>query len=116
MGRPSRLPGVCRYAAPSERLVCSACDPDRRSDRCTSEPSDAGAFADASCDGPTRGVEFPVPLAPIAEQHRIVAKVDELMGVCAELERSLTAEQSDKARLLVSLLHDALSLRDLEPF
>jgi len=32
---------------------------------------------------------FPVPLPPFAEQKRIVAKVDELMQMCAQLEVSL---------------------------
>jgi type I restriction enzyme S subunit len=52
---------------------------------------------------------MPLPLPPIAEQHRIVAKVDELMVVCDELERSLTAVQTGRARLLEAVLHEALA-------
>ena len=48
------------------------------------------------------------PLPPLAEQHRIVAKVDELMTVCDELEQSLATEQTERARLLEALLRDAL--------
>jgi type I restriction enzyme, S subunit len=49
-----------------------------------------------------------VPLPPLAEQRRIVAKVDELMAVCDELEESLAAEQTERGRLLDALLRDAL--------
>jgi len=48
------------------------------------------------------------PLPPLAEQRRIVAKVDELMAVCDELEQSLAAEQTKRGRLLEALLRDAL--------
>jgi len=51
---------------------------------------------------------LPIPVPPLAEQHRIVAKVDELMAVCDDLERSLATEQTERARLLEALLHDAL--------
>ena len=49
------------------------------------------------------------PLPPISEQHRIVAKVDELMAVCDQLEANLTATQTDSRRLLEAVLHEALA-------
>jgi type I restriction enzyme S subunit len=51
----------------------------------------------------------PIPLPPLAEQRRIVAKVDELMALCDQLEASLAAAATDRARLLESLLHEALA-------
>jgi type I restriction enzyme S subunit len=57
----------------------------------------------------TKLAATPIPLPPLAEQRRIVAKVDELMTVCGELERALTAEQHQRARLLEALLNDALA-------
>ena len=49
-----------------------------------------------------------IPLAPIAEQHRIVAKVDELMAVGDALEAALTSAQTERRRLLEALLDGAL--------
>ena len=49
-----------------------------------------------------------VPIPPLAEQHRIVAKVDDLMAHCDRLEAGLDALGSSRNRLLESLLHDAL--------
>lgn len=47
-------------------------------------------------------------IPPLAEQRRIVAKVDELMAVCDELERALTAVQTGRARALEAVLAEAL--------
>ena len=52
---------------------------------------------------------FPVPLPPLAEQHRIVAKVDKLMAVCDGLEASLANSDDDRRRLLDALLHEGLA-------
>jgi type I restriction enzyme S subunit len=53
--------------------------------------------------------EFPIPLPPLAEQHRIVAKVDELMGLCDRLEARLTTADDTRRRLLDALLAEALA-------
>jgi type I restriction enzyme, S subunit len=50
-----------------------------------------------------------IPLPPLAEQQRIVAKVDELMGLCDRLETQLSITQSNSRRLRESLLHEALT-------
>ncbi len=52
---------------------------------------------------------FLVPLPPLAEQHRIVAKVDELMALCDQLEAQLTTAQTDSRRLLEAVLDAALT-------
>jgi type I restriction enzyme S subunit len=49
-----------------------------------------------------------IPLPPLAEQHRIVAKVDALMDLCDRLEASLTQADTTRQRLLAALLHEAL--------
>ncbi len=52
--------------------------------------------------------KIPIPLPPLAEQHRIVAKVDELMTLCDLLEATLAATDTTRACLLDALLHEAL--------
>lgn len=49
-----------------------------------------------------------IPLPPLGEQHRIGAKVDELMALCDKLEAQLTSAQTDTSRLLEAVLHHAL--------
>ena len=53
-----------------------------------------------------RSLSIPVP--PLAEQHRIVAKVDELMTLCDQLEASLSTGEDHRRRLLEALLQQAL--------
>ena len=59
-----------------------------------------------------RAYVFPLP--PVAEQRRIVAKVDELMALCDRMEAGLAAENGTRGRLLESLLHDALAFATCE--
>jgi type I restriction enzyme S subunit len=54
-------------------------------------------------------VSCPVPLPPLAEQQRIVAKVDELMALCDKLDAQLTTTHTDSRRLLEAVLHEALA-------
>jgi len=54
-----------------------------------------------------------IPLPPLAEQRRIVAKVDDLMAICDKLEASLTSADATRRRLLEALLGEALSV-DIE--
>lgn len=46
---------------------------------------------------------------PLAEQQRIVAKVDELMALCDQLEAQLSNTEADSRRLLEAVLRDALN-------
>jgi type I restriction enzyme, S subunit len=49
-----------------------------------------------------------VPVPPLAEQHRIVAIVDKLTGLCDRLEKSLARGEDTRRRLLDALLAEAL--------
>ena len=51
---------------------------------------------------------LPIPIPPLAEQYRIVAKVNELMTLCDSLETQLTTAQTGTSRLLESVLHHSL--------
>jgi type I restriction enzyme S subunit len=46
----------------------------------------------------------PFPLPPLAEQHRIVAKVDELMALCDRLERARAERETIRNRLTAASL------------
>jgi len=56
-----------------------------------------------------------IPLPPLAEQQRIVAKVDELMALCDRLEAQRANAQTESRCLLEAVLQEALAgQRDLE--
>ena len=75
-------------------------------------------FAQSQFQEPQRGIKnsfrlsdlsaIVVPLPPLAEQHRIVAKVDELMALCDQLEQQLSQADQQRRRLLEALLAEAL--------
>jgi type I restriction enzyme S subunit len=60
--------------------------------------------------------EVKIPLPPIAEQHRIVARVDELMALCDQLEAQLAATEADSRRLLEAVLHEVLAPELEKPY
>jgi type I restriction enzyme S subunit len=51
---------------------------------------------------------YVLPLPPVAEQHRIVAKVDELMGLCDRLMADIAESRSHQKRLASTLIETAL--------
>jgi type I restriction enzyme S subunit len=51
---------------------------------------------------------FSIPLPPLSEQQRIVAKLDELMQYCDELEASIKESQQQNELLLQQVLREAL--------
>ena len=51
---------------------------------------------------------LPILVPELPEQERIVAKVDDLMAVCNELERSLAAVEMGRARALEAVLREVL--------
>ncbi|MEZ2744113.1 restriction endonuclease subunit S [Halopseudomonas bauzanensis] len=57
-----------------------------------------------------------VPVPPFAEQHRIVAKVDELMALCDRLEAQQADAESAHAQLLQALLDSLTQASDADEF
>jgi len=49
------------------------------------------------------------PLPPLAEQHRIVAKVDELMAICDQLKARITQAKQLQQKLADVLVEQAVS-------
>lgn len=58
----------------------------------------------------------PLPLPPLAEQHRIVAKVDELMALCDELEQHETNHLKSHQLLVETLLGTLTQAKDAAEF
>ncbi len=57
-----------------------------------------------------------IPLPPLAEQHRIVAKVDELMALCDELEKEQTNSNSTHETLVEVLLTNLTDAKNFDDF
>ena len=73
----------------------------------TKEIKDAGHGISMAHMTKEKMEQLAVPFPPLAEQHRIVAKVDELMALCDRLEVSLTKGGDTRRGLLDALLHEA---------
>lgn len=58
----------------------------------------------------------PFPLPPLAEQRRIVAKVEELLALCDELEAAQTASSEHRTRLVRSALDHLTTAKDEPDF
>ncbi|WP_454866737.1 restriction endonuclease subunit S [Pseudomonas lini] len=59
---------------------------------------------------------LPFAIPPLAEQHRIVAKVDELMALCARLEAQQADAESAQAQLVKALLDTLIQASDATEF
>lgn len=57
-----------------------------------------------------------IALPPLAEQHRIVAKVDQLMALCDRLEAQQAGAESAHAQLVQALLDSLTQARDAGDF
>lgn len=60
--------------------------------------------------------EAVIALPPLAEQHRIVAKVDELMALCDRLDAQQADAESAHAQLVQALLDSLTQASDAEDF
>ena len=58
---------------------------------------------------------MPIPVPPLAEQGRIVSKVESLLGVCDELEQMLGEIHTAQVKLLEAVLADALAANSSGP-
>ena len=52
--------------------------------------------------------KYPIPVPPLAEQHRIVAKVDEFMALCDRVKAKIAQTQALNERLAGTLVERAV--------
>ncbi len=64
--------------------------------------------------GTPEGRKALIPLPPLSEQHRIVAKLEQLMRHCNELEQTIKQSQTQNEQLLQQVLREALRTKDKE--
>ena len=57
----------------------------------------------------TQAHNMKIPLPPLPEQHRIVAKLDQLMQTCDALEASIKQSKEQNEKLLQQVLREALN-------
>ena len=57
--------------------------------------------------GPTHLKQMILPLPPMSEQKRIVAKVDELMSLCDQLEEQINESKDNADLLMQAVLKEA---------
>ncbi|MEA1907771.1 MAG: restriction endonuclease subunit S [Euryarchaeota archaeon] len=57
----------------------------------------------------TKMNSIPLALPPFQEQRRIVAKVDQLMSLCDELESKLKQSQTDGEKLMAAAVHQLVA-------
>ena len=102
----------------AQRVICfrayGAVNPDFLTLQLLAEPFQS--ILDKTATGLTaKGIKaaklrrLPVAVPPLAEQLRIVAKVNQLTQLCDRLEAQLTATQDRKGSLLEGVLHSALA-------
>ena len=53
--------------------------------------------------------EFLIPIPPLEEQRHIVAKVDQLMALCDDLEAKLKQSQTDGEKLMAAVVHQLVA-------
>src|ERR1035437_797873 len=58
--------------------------------------------------------QMPTPLPPLAEQKRIIKKLEEVLNLCDELKTTITDNQNYTNQLLQVALKDALQLKEVE--
>lgn len=58
---------------------------------------------------PDRILKVPFPVCPLAEQRRIVAKVNQLMALVDQLEAQLAESKAKSAALLEAIVHELLN-------
>jgi type I restriction enzyme S subunit len=64
---------------------------------------------------PKRILKVPFALPPLAEQHRIVAKVEQLMALADALETQLAASRATAAKLLAALVAELTAAAPAQP-